>query len=180
MKSNRIVRTGSAPAIALINPKYRRNLGEVIRAASCFGVDQVWYTGDRAELAPGERAPREERMKAYSDVELIKDSYFFDRFPKDVVPVAVEIVPGAELLPQFIHPDKALYVFGSEDGHIPSVIKRHCKRFVTIPTKHCTNLAAAVYITLYDRMVKRQAAGLDPVLPMREILKEERTVYGML
>lgn len=144
----------SNPSIALVSPKYRRNLGAVIRAASCFGADRVWYTGNRVDLAPGERIPREERMKEYSDIELIKDDRFFDRLPKDVIPVAVEILPGAECMIDFIHPEKALYVFGPEDGSIPPVFRRHCKRFVTIPTKHCTNLAAAVYITLYDRAFK--------------------------
>jgi hypothetical protein len=29
------------------------------------------------------------------------------------------------------------------------------------PTRHCTNLAAAVYTVLYDRHAKRVAAGLE-------------------
>ena len=51
---------------------------------------------------------------------------------------------------------------------------RHCHRFVVIPTHHCVNLAAAVYMVLYDRMVKRQQSGLDPILPMEDLLKENR------
>ncbi len=31
-----------------------------------------------------------------------------------------------------------------------------------IPTRHCTNLAAAVYTMLYDRHAKRVRAGLEP------------------
>jgi hypothetical protein len=34
---------------------------------------------------------------------------------------------------------------------------------VIIPTRHCTNLAAAVYTVLYDRHAKRVAAGLEPI-----------------
>ena len=44
--------------------------------------------------------------------------------------------------------------FGPEDGSIDQVTRRFCHRFVMIPTKHCTNLAAAVYLVLYDRMLK--------------------------
>ena len=31
-----------------------------------------------------------------------------------------------------------------------------------IPTRHCTNLAAAVYTVLYDRHAKRVRADLEP------------------
>jgi tRNA(Leu) C34 or U34 (ribose-2'-O)-methylase TrmL len=167
---------GIVPAIGMCNPKYAHNVGAAVRAASCFGAKQVWFSGNRVSLDPekGERLPREERMKGYKDVELRQFDYFFDQFDRDVVPVAIELRPGSELLPQFVHSDKALYVFGPEDGSINQVMLRHCHRFVVIPTHHCVNLAAAIYMVLYDRMVKRQQLGLDPILPMEDILKENR------
>jgi len=168
-------KSGIAPAVALLSPKDARNVGMVVRAASCFGIKQVWYSGDRFRLEEGERLPREERMRGYAEVELRQFDYFFDEFEKDVVPVAIELQPGAELLPQFEHPEKALYVFGPEDGSLGQIARKHCHRFVVIPTAHCTNLAAAVYIVLYDRLVKRQLAGLEPIRPLKDILKEERS-----
>ena len=33
---------GETPAIYLHNPKYPHNLGQVIRACTCFNVNQVW------------------------------------------------------------------------------------------------------------------------------------------
>lgn len=169
------VKNGILPAIALCNPKYPHNVGAAIRAASCFGIKQVWFTGNRVSLDPKgkERLPREERMKGYKEVELRQFDYFFDCYD-DAVPVAVELSEGAELLTQFEHPEKALYVFGPEDGSINQVMRKHCHRRVVIPTRHCTNLAAAIYIILYDRMLKRQQAGIEPVLPMSEVLAEKR------
>lgn len=166
--------TGIAPAIALCNPKYPHNVGAAIRAASCFGIKQVYYSGDRIQIKEGERIPREERMKGYKEVELIQYDYFFDQFPKGVTPVAIEIKPGSEMLPTFEHPENPLYVFGPEDGSIPSTVLRHCHRLVTIPTYHCTNLSAAVYIVLYDRAMKRQLAGIDPIMTSDGMLKEHR------
>lgn len=168
-------KTGIAPAIVLVNPKFPHNVGAAVRAASCFGIGQVWYTGDRVamELERTRRLPREERMKGYKDVELRQFEYPFEQFG-DAVPVAVELRPNSELLPQFEHPEKAVYVFGPEDGSLSAVHLRHCHRFVVIPTHHCVNLSAAVYLILYDRLVKRQAAGLEPVLPMDEVLREQR------
>jgi tRNA(Leu) C34 or U34 (ribose-2'-O)-methylase TrmL len=147
---------GAIPAVALVNPKFPHNVGAAVRAASCFGIPQVWFTGNRVSLSPTKkyRLPREERMKGYKDVELRNFDTFFEQYDRDVTPVAVELRPNAEQLPQFQHPDRAVYVFGPEDGSIPNTYLRHCHRFVVVPTKHCMNLAATIYVVLYDRMVK--------------------------
>ena len=92
-------KTGIVPAVALINPKYSRNVSQVVRACSCFGVKQCWFTGNRvqAELDDRKRLPREERMKGYSAVDIIQYDYLFEQFP-DVTPIGIEIMDGAENL----------------------------------------------------------------------------------
>jgi len=145
---------GIVPAVILCNPKYSANVGAVQRAASCFGFKQVWWTGNRVRLDEGQRLPREERLKGYKDVELRQFDYPFEHFGKGITPVAIELVDNSECLMDFEHPEDAVYVFGPEDGSIPPVMRRHCHRFVKIPTRHCTNLAAAVYIVMYDRAYK--------------------------
>src|SRR5436309_15991298 len=59
-------------------------------------------------------------------------------------------------------------VFGPEDGSLDRAVLGLCHRFVVIPTRPCTNLAAAVYTVLYDRHAKRVAAGLEPVNTLAE------------
>lgn len=143
--------------VLLINPKFARNVGTALRAASCFGADGVFWTGSRVSLdvPKGERLPREERMRNYRGQVHLEQ---LDTIrPLDILagtPVAIELVPGAEELPAFEHPADAVYVFGPEDGSLPKGIRTVCHRFVRIPALHCVNLAAAVYLTLYDRMVK--------------------------
>lgn len=39
--------TGRTPAVALVNPKFDHNVGAALRACSCFGVQQLWWTGSR-------------------------------------------------------------------------------------------------------------------------------------
>lgn len=161
-------KNGVAPAILLTNPKYARNVGVAVRAASCYGLKQVWFTGNRVALDPAmqRRIPREERMKGYKEVEIIQYDYPFDRFPRGVVPVAIEVRENSESLFDFEHPENALYVFGPEDGSIHSTILRHCHRFVVIPTRHCLNLATAVCTVLYDRAHKEwKKTGIPPVTP---------------
>ena len=166
---------GVTPAIGLIDPKFPHNVGASVRAASCFGVNQVWFSGRRVNLrgGKGNRLPREERMRGFREVQLRQNDRFFDEFP-DASPVAVELQPGAELLPEFDHPDRALYVFGPEDGHIPKDVRAKCHRFVVIPTRHCVNLAAAVYLILYDRLIKRLHRGEATLPRIEQILAEER------
>lgn len=166
---------GAAPAIILWNPKHSHNVGGALRAASCYGLRQVWYTGDRvnAELSKRKRMPREERMKGYMDVDLINSDYPFDAFPNGS-PIAVEISPTAEVLCDFVWPENPIFVFGPEDGSIPGVARQHCHRHVVIPTFHCLNLAVAVGTVLYDWKSKRWAAGLEERKSADRILKEQR------
>jgi tRNA(Leu) C34 or U34 (ribose-2'-O)-methylase TrmL len=170
-------RRGRPPAVALINPKYPHNVGAVLRACSCWGARQLWWTGERVALdvPRGERLPREERLRGYRDVEMVIDDHLFDRFdPGSVTPVAVELLPTAESLVSFDHPEDALYVFGPEDGGLPKAVRVLCHRFVLIPTHHCLNLAAAVNVVLYDRRLKRHLAGREPLGPLRDVLHEQR------
>lgn len=159
-------------AIVLINPKTPANVGGVIRAASIFDASQVWWTGERVydgrdtKRATGTtiskkkwRLPREERMKAYG-IDWGVDDDALDRLVRvdGFTPVCVELVEGAELLPQFEHPEgDTVYVFGPEDGAVPKGIRHFCHRFVQIPGAHCLNLAAACNVMLYDRMAKSMA-----------------------
>jgi tRNA(Leu) C34 or U34 (ribose-2'-O)-methylase TrmL len=174
--------TAQAPAILLSDPRYPHNMGAAIRACSCFGLKQVWVTGRRVadKVWDGKRIPREERMKGFSDVDIILEDKPFNYFPKGVTPVAVELLPGSENLASFVHPENPVYVFGPEDGGVPSVARALCHRRVFIPTFHCTNLGAAVYLVLYDRLLKRQRLGLEPVLTIQEQLAGEyRPALGL-
>jgi hypothetical protein len=41
---------GTTPAIGLVDPKFPHNVGAAVRAASCYGIGQVWFSGDRVRL----------------------------------------------------------------------------------------------------------------------------------
>jgi hypothetical protein len=70
---------GIPPAIALVDPKFPHNVGAAVRAASCYGIGQVWFSGDRVQLVSEKRfrLPREERMRGYKEVELRHGDRFF-------------------------------------------------------------------------------------------------------
>lgn len=143
------------PGIILCNPKYPHNVGAAVRAAANFCIESVVWTGGRIpfEGNKGYRLPREERMRDYQDVFMINYERPFDLF-RDFTPVAVEVRDNSERLPNFVHPENAVYVFGPEDGSIDKGILTLCHKFVIIPTISCLNLGAAVNVILYDRLAK--------------------------
>ena len=166
------------PSIVMADPRYPHNVGAAIRAASCYDVTQVWLTGRRVVdlVLDSKRIPREERMKGFESVDIVLDPKGrpFDYFGKGVTPVAVELLEGSENLIGFEHPENPIYVFGPEDGSIPKSWRPRCHRRIFLPTRHCTNLAAAVYTVLYDRKYKRVLAGKERLETMRECLYEDR------
>lgn len=138
--------------IAIINPKFEHNLAGAVRSAACFGADKVIYTGNRVRFS--DHLPREFRHKDYANIELIKQDYPIN--PELGIPVAVELITGAECLTNFEHPENALYIFGGEDQTLNTSILKQCHRFVRIPSKYCLNVVAAINVVLYDRISKQK------------------------
>ena len=166
----------SGPGIIMVNAKYVHNVAAAIRAASCFDVSRLVWTGSRVDPDLLERLPREERMKGYKDVLWThdKENKPFELFQPDVVPVCIELLENSQALTTFVHPENAVYVFGPEDGSVPQVLRRFCHRFVHIQSNHCLNLSAAINVILHDRKAKRQLAGVEPILGTGEMLNEHR------
>lgn len=166
-----------APGVVLTNPKFAHNVGATIRACSCFGIESLVWTGSRVDVTKYSRLPREERMKGYKNVQFLNAARPQDLFG-DCTPVCVEVFDQSEPLTTFEHPENAVYVFGPEDGSVPQVIRRLCHRFVHIPAHFCLNLSAAVNVVLAHRLMSQQLIGIQPMLPLSEMLHEVR--HGFL
>ena len=117
--------------IGLFNPKSPENVGSVMRAAGCYGVASVFYTGKRYERA---RDFVTDTKKIHQDIPLIGIDDLKSIIPLGCIPVAVELVEGARALPEYTHPDRAIYIFGPEDGSLDKEIRDWCEDVVYIPT----------------------------------------------
>ena len=149
-------------AVLLIDPKYPHNVGAAVRACAVFGAPVMRWTGERLNEAIANRLPREERLKDYRrrvDFAPAEARIIDTLAAEGLTPVAVEARRASESLHAFIHPARALYVFGPEDGSIPRGTLGACHRFVRIPSNGPLNLAAAINVVLYDRALKRDPAG---------------------
>jgi tRNA(Leu) C34 or U34 (ribose-2'-O)-methylase TrmL len=139
-------------AIALWNPKTPANVGGVLRAAACYGADLVVVSGKRREMCLKRLAT--DTTDAWKHIPVLQPADPFDALPFEAIPVAVDLLPSATPLPRFVHPERAFYVFGPEDGTLRGAILERCQYRVMVPTSQCMNLAATVNVILYDRMAK--------------------------
>lgn len=146
--------TVSSARIALSNPKSPINVGSVLRAAGCFGVDEVWYTGNRFDKA---RKFHTDTHSATNKVPLIKKDSIAAPKADDTALICVDLVVGATPLNEFVHPENAIYWFGPEDGSLTQQQISSADAVIYIPTIGCLNLAATVNIVLYDRASKLNA-----------------------
>jgi len=152
--------------IGLINPKSPSNVGSVMRAAGCYQADAVFYTGQRYARA----------AKFNTDTKSINKKIPLNGI-EDIIAakstnmkiVCVDLVEGATPLPEYQHPEQALYILGPEDGSIEQSIIDQADDVVYVPTIGCMNLAATTNVLLYDRMAK-----LQTLTASNELIKQSR------
>ncbi len=137
--------------IGLYNPKSPTNVGAVLRAAGCYDAAQVRYNGTRYSRAVKFQT---DTQNSQERIQLVEVEDLTANVADDVKIVCVELVVGATALPHFTHPEKAIYVFGPEDGSLPQEVVDKAHHVVYVPTHGCMNLAATVNVVLYDRMAK--------------------------
>jgi len=93
-------------------------------------------------------------FKAYRHMPVIEVEDLSIVIPYDCVPVAVDLIHGAQCLVGYKHPERAFYIFGPEDGTLGQRVISWCRDVVYVPTYGCMNLAATVNVVLYDRVSK--------------------------
>ncbi|MCS6206292.1 RNA methyltransferase [Shewanella baltica] len=168
----------SAVFIGLVNPKTPVNVGGIMRASGCYGVDGVFYTGRRYELAARSGAVQYhvDTKDAGERIPLTGVTSLLASIPADTKLICVDLVVGATPLPDFVHPAKAFYVFGPEDGTIGQEIIDKADAVVYVPTVGCMNLAASVNVLLYDRLAKshREAASLTSSISGDALIRQSR------
>ena len=138
--------------IGLDNPKFQTNIGSVMRAAGNFNADFVAVRGRRYNQS---KAPTD-TAKQYRHTPIFQCDDLHDLVPYSCVPVAVDLVEGAESLYQYEHPKRAFYIFGAEDATLGERVLSWCRDVVYIPTNSCMNLSATVHVVLYDRQMKME------------------------
>ena len=131
------------------------NVGSIMRAAGCYGVNTVFYTGKRYERAVEFRT---DTKQVHLQLPLIGVEDLQQVIPFGCVPVAIEVHPDAKPLTEYQHPERAFYIFGPEDGTLDPARFKAVQEVIYVPTHGCMYLAASVNVILYDRLAKQLRA----------------------
>lgn len=162
--------------VALCNPKSPENVGSVMRAAANYQVDRVVYTGSRYTRALQYKANSTDTSRRIGkNVPLSEQANFINEVPEEMKVVCIELAENAITLPEFQHPQNALYVFGPEDGSLSQDIINKADAVVYIPTVGCMNLAATVNVVLYDRLAKEESVASG-----NELIRKSRDKNNLL
>ena len=151
-------------------------MGSILRAAGCYQAQSIRYTGTRYARA---KAFSTDTKNAHFNIAVTQVSTVIDPInDKNLTKIAIELVEGATPLPLFKHPEKALYIFGPEDGTIEQDVIDQCDYVVYIPTIGCMNLAATVNVLLYDRLAKVTKMPNDDQIIINSRDTNNRTKLG--
>ena len=134
--------------IGLQNPKFDVNVGGVLRAADVYQANFVAVVGKRYHKSATDTT------KAYRNLPLFHYNDMKDAIPYDCFPIGIELCDRAQPIYNFVHPKRAFYIFGQEDGSLGKSVLDWCKYVLYIPTNGCMNLAATVNVVMYDRLLK--------------------------
>jgi len=162
--------------IGLCNPKSPENVGSVMRAAANYRAQSVCYTGMRYERALQYRKDLADTSRKWGrNISLSGVDNLLDAVTEGMQVICIELAENAISLPDYQHPENALYIFGPEDGSISQEIINQADAVVYIPTVGCMNLAATVNVVLYDRLAKSEQdfAG-------NELVRESRDTNNLL
>lgn len=140
--------------VAVWHPKTGVNIGTLWRSAAILDAAFIATIGKRypPQASDTIKAPRHTPLWHFDSVQ-----DFWEHMPWGCLTVAVEIHKRSKPLPQLVHPERAIYVLGPEDGSLPDEITNRAHVVTQIPGAYCYNLAVAGSIVLYDRIAKAAA-----------------------
>ena len=137
--------------IGIYNAKTTYNIGSLWRSAQNFGAQFIFTIGKRYKNQSSDTT------KAFRHIPLFNFDTFeeFQKFrPKDCKLIGIEQSDKSRDIRNFVHPERSIYLLGSEDGGLPPKVQNKCQDIVHISTPMCINVAVAGSIIMYDRSIK--------------------------
>ena len=134
--------------IGIMNPKTSHNIGTLWRSAYQLGASGIFMIGARYKKQASDtyKAYRHLPLRQFSDFES-----FYDSIPYDCKLVGIEM--GGQVLGQFSHPKRCIYLLGAEDNGLSQEILSRCHEVVSLEAiqQPSYNVAVSGSIVMYDR-----------------------------
>ena len=141
--------------VGVYQPRNQENLGTLWRSALQLGASGLFTIGRPYRHQPADVFHAQENVP-------LRHFETFDAFlkarPSGALLVGIEM--GGTPLSGFIHPEKALYLLGSEDAGLPAAVLAACNHVISLESvrQASYNLAVAGSIVLYHRVFFTQSA----------------------
>ncbi len=145
--------------IVVHEPKFHANVGTIWRTAHIYNAAFMATIGCKRKV---QRTT--DTMHAYKHKPILNFTDIDDckcHLPENRQIVAVEMCDDAVSLQDFVHPERAIYLLGSEDASLSMEVLSKCDHKVVIETPTTSacpgslNVAVAASIVMYDRNQKQ-------------------------
>ncbi|MDG1331852.1 MAG: RNA methyltransferase [Crocinitomicaceae bacterium] len=145
------VNTKGYSAIGVFRGKTSHNMGTLWRSAYILGAAYIFTVDGRYKKQSSDV------LRTWSRIPLFQYKTFDDllaNIPHDCRLVGVEIDDRSEMLHEFEHPKRAIYLLGAEDSGLPEFVKEKCHFLVKLPGNSSLNVGVTGSIVLHDRVSK--------------------------
>mgnify|MGYP001824380664 CR=1 FL=1 len=138
--------------IGIYQAKHFSNVGVLWRSAYQLGAAYLFTVGKRYRVQPSDvyQSWKHLPMHNYPSSEAFAETL---PFGCQLIGIEMDGTP----LPEYNHPQRAVYILGAEDSGLPKHIIERCHDIVSIPAvrRVSYNVAMAGSIVMYDRLTKQ-------------------------
>ena len=138
-------------AIGVYRGKTHHNVGTLWRSAYILGASYIFTVEGKYKKQSSDITRTWSRIPLFQ-YKTIDD--LLNNIPYDCRLVGVEIDERAELLHEFEHPKRAIYLLGAEDTGLPEEVLEKCHMIIKLPGNSSLNVAVTGSIVLHDRATK--------------------------
>lgn len=137
--------------IGVYKPKTEENIGTLWRTAFVLGADFIFTIEKKY------KKQKTDVYKVWSKIPLFQfDSFdsFYNSMPYSCRLIGIEMDKRAIEIKGFEHPQRAIYLLGSENDGLPRDIKDQCHELIKLPGERSLNVAVAGSLAIFDRINK--------------------------
>lgn len=137
--------------IGIYRPKTRENVGTLWRTAFVYNASFIFVIEEKY------RKRSSDVLKVWSKIPLFQyetADAFFASTPYSCKIIGVEMGKNSTPIASYQHPNRAIYLLGSEDHGLPKEIQKNCHDLIALPGERSLNVAVAGSIVVYDRISK--------------------------
>lgn len=136
--------------IGIYQPKTGENVGTLWRSAYQMGASFIFVIGRRYKKQGSDTCQAYRHIPLYQ-YETYED--FKKARPYDCQLIGIEFCEKSRPIKEFVHPQQAIYILGSEDGGLPNVVIEDCQHILELPSVRTPsyNVAVAGSLVMYNR-----------------------------